>query len=362
VLEALRKVRDPRLRTSIVDLGLVKGVGGVKRGKVSVRLGSLDPTLRTRTQLTNDVTAAIRQADIAQEVLVEIDDLAADEQRAVYDRIMGGKPAGARTVPFDEPGNRTRVLGISSGKGGVGKSSVTVNVAVALAKRGHQVAILDADVYGFSIPKMLAIDEDPIRLEDVIVPPVGYGVAVISTGFFVGDDQAVMWRGPMLHKALQQFLVDVWWGDLDYLLVDMPPGTGDVALSMAQYVPRSEVYVVTTPQAAAQRVAQRSAAMAAKVNLPLRGIIENMSWFTGDDGKRYEIFGAGGGAELAARLNVPLLGQIPLVPSLREGGDTGIPITIAEPDSEAAHAFTSVADAIAALGPKRIYKADLKIN
>ncbi len=175
---------------------------------------------------------------------------------------------------------------------------------------------------------MMGIEEDPITLEDIMVPPVAHGVAVISTGFFVGDEQAVIWRGPMLHKALQQFLVDVWWGDLDYLLVDMPPGTGDVALSMAQYVPRSEIYVVTTPQAAAQRVAQRTAAMATKVNLPLRGVIENMSWFTGDDGKRYEIFGSGGGAELAERLGVPLLGQIPLMPALREGGDIGVPIVV----------------------------------
>jgi ATP-binding protein involved in chromosome partitioning len=209
---------------------------------------------------------------------------------------------------------------------------------------------------------MLAIEEDPITLEDIMVPPVAHGVAVISTGFFVGDDQAVIWRGPMLHKALQQFLVDVWWGDLDYLLVDMPPGTGDVALSMSQYIPRSEVYVVTTPQAAAQRVAQRTAAMAAKVNLPLRGVIENMSWFTGDDGKRYEIFGSGGGAELAERLGVPLLGQVPLVPALREGGDVGLPISVSEPDSEAAQTFVAIADAIDALGPKRIYKSALKIN
>jgi ATP-binding protein involved in chromosome partitioning len=362
VLEALRSVREPRLRASVVDLGLVKGVGGIKRGRVSIRVGALEPTLHTRTQLTNDITTAVRQAQLAEDVRVEIDALAPDEQKSLYDRLMGGRPQAPRTVPFDDPGNRTRVLGISSGKGGVGKSSVTVNVAIALAKRGHQVAILDADVYGFSIPKMLGIDEDPISLEDVIVPPIAHGVAVISTGFFVGDEQAVIWRGPMLHKALQQFLVDVWWGDLDYLLVDMPPGTGDVALSMAQYVPRSEVYVVTTPQAAAQRVAQRSAAMAEKVNLPLRGVIENMSWFTADDGKRYEIFGSGGGSELAERLGVPLLGQVPLVPALREGGDIGLPISVSEPDSEAAAAFRTIADAIAALGPKRIYKAALKIN
>jgi ATP-binding protein involved in chromosome partitioning len=362
ILEALRTVREPRLRASVVDLGLVTGVGGVKRGRVSIGVSALEPSLKTRAQLTNDVVRALQEAHIADDVRVEIDALAPDQQRRVYEQLLGGNPQGARTVPFDDPGNRTRVLGISSGKGGVGKSSVTVNTAIALANLGHHVAILDADVYGFSVPKMMSIEEDPVTLEDIMVPPVAYGVAVISTGFFVGDDQAVIWRGPMLHKALQQFLVDVWWGDLDYLLVDMPPGTGDVALSMAQYVPRSEIYVVTTPQAAAQRVAQRTAAMAAKVNLPLRGVIENMSWFTGDDGKRYEIFGAGGGAELAEQLGVPLLAQLPLVPALREGGDVGVPIVVAEPDSEAAHAFTRLAEAVAAQGPKRIYKAALKIN
>lgn len=362
VLDALRSVREPRLRTSVVDLGLVRGIGGIKRGRVTISLGALEPSLTTRAQLTNDVVEALRSAQIADDVRVEIDAMSGDEQRAVYQQLTGGQAAGARTVPFDDPGNRTRVLGISSGKGGVGKSSVTVNMAIALARRGHSVAILDADVYGFSVPKMMGIEEDPISLEDIMVPPVAFGVGVISTGFFVGDEQAVIWRGPMLHKALQQFLVDVWWGDLDYLLVDMPPGTGDVALSMAQYVPRSEIYVVTTPQAAAQRVAQRTAAMATKVNLALRGVIENMSWFTGDDGKRYPIFGEGGGADLAARLGVPLLGQVPLIPALREGGDVGLPITVSDPDGEAARAFVDLADAVVALGPKRIYKADLKIN
>jgi ATP-binding protein involved in chromosome partitioning len=362
VLAALRAVREPRLRTSIVDLGLVRGIGGVKRGRASVRVASLRPNVATRAQLTAEIGGALRAAGVADDTTVEIDDFSPEDEHRVYQQLTGGTQAGARTVPFDDPGNRTRVLGINSGKGGVGKSSVTVNLAVALAQRGHQVAVLDADVYGFSVPKMLGIEEDPTSLEDLIIPPVAHGVGVISTGFFVGDDQAVIWRGPMLHKALQQFLVDVWWGELDYLLIDMPPGTGDVALSMSQYIPRSEVYIVTTPQAAAQRVAQRTAAMAAKVNLALRGVIENMSWFTGDDGKRYEIFGQGGGQELADRLDVPLLGQIPLVPSIREGGDVGLPITVSEPASEAAAAFARTADAIVALGPKRIYKADLRIT
>jgi ATP-binding protein involved in chromosome partitioning len=260
------------------------------------------------------------------------------------------------------PDSRTRVLGISSGKGGVGKSSVAVNLAVALAAAGHSVGILDADVYGFSVPKMLGITSDPVVIDDMIIPPVAYGVGCISIGFFVGDDQPVMWRGPMLHKALEQFLVDVYWGDPEFLIVDMPPGTGDVALSMAQYLPRSEIYVVTTPQAAAQRVAQRTAFMAKKVNMPLRGVIENMSWFTGEDGRRYELFGNGGGEALAADLGVPLLAQLPLVPALREGGDVGLPITATDPTSEASVAFEALAKAIVARGASRVFRPELTIR
>jgi ATP-binding protein involved in chromosome partitioning len=256
----------------------------------------------------------------------------------------------------------TRVLGISSGKGGVGKSSVTVNTGVALARQGHDVALLDADVYGFSLPKMLGITEDPTVVDERIQPPVAHGVKVISIGFFVEEDQPVMWRGPMLHKALEQFLEDVDWGRPDYLLVDMPPGTGDVALSMAQYLPNSEVFVVTTPQPAAQRVAQRSAYMAKKVNLPVRGVIENMAWFTGDDGKRYELFGRGGGAELASALGVPMLGQVPLIPDLREGGDVGVPITVSDPAGEAAAAFDRIAEVIVAMGPARVFRPELRIS
>ena len=209
---------------------------------------------------------------------------------------------------------------------------------------------------------MLGIDDDPGVRDDKMVPPSAYGVGCMSMGFFVDDDQPVIWRGPMLHKALEQFLVDVDWGAPDFLLVDMPPGTGDVALSMAQYLPTSEVYVVTTPQPAAKRVAQRSAYMAKKVNLPLRGVIENMSWFTGDDGTRYELFGRGGGAELAAELGVPLLGQVPLVPALRHGGDVGCPITVSDPDGEVSQAFAAIADALARRGRARIFHPELTIR
>ena len=219
--------------------------------------------------------------------------------------------------PFADASSPTRVIAVSSGKGGVGKSSVTVNLAIALGLAGNRVGLLDADVYGFSVPAMLGLAGEPVTGEGGVSPLTAFGLSVMSMGFFVGDDQPVIWRGPMLHKALEQFLVDVDWGSLDFLVVDMPPGTGDVALSMSQYLPASEVYVVTTPQPAAKRVAQRSAYMARKLSLPLRGVIENMSWFSAPDGSRYEIFGQGGGAQLAEELGVPLLGQIPLLPAIR---------------------------------------------
>jgi ATP-binding protein involved in chromosome partitioning len=208
----------------------------------------------------------------------------------------------------------------------------------------------------------LGIDADPTVRNQKMVPPVAYGVRCMSMGFFVDEDQPVMWRGPMLHKALEQFLVDVEWGKPDFLLIDMPPGTGDVALSMAQYLPASEIYVVTTPQPAAKRVAQRSAYMARKVNLPLRGVIENMSWFTGADGQRYELFGAGGGQQLADELGVPLLGQIPLTPALREGGDVGQPVTVADQGGEVAQAFASIAAQLVARGRARVFRSELKIQ
>jgi ATP-binding protein involved in chromosome partitioning len=256
----------------------------------------------------------------------------------------------------------TRVIGVSSGKGGVGKSTVTVNLAVALARAGHSVGLLDADVYGFSVPKMLGTDHDPIILGDVVIPTSKHGVKCLSMGYFVPDDQPVIWRGPMLHKAIEQFLSDAYWGEPDFVLVDMPPGTGDVALTLAQVMPKAEIIVVTTPQPAAQRVAQRSAFAARRLKLSVRGVVENMSWFTGDDGKRYELFGAGGGDTLAADLGVPLLGQVPLVNAVRQGADDGRPIVSEEPDSETAQAFVAIADRLAALGPARVYRKELSLR
>ena len=264
------------------------------------------------------------------------------ERAALAQQLQGGHAHGDdghehRTNPFTD--SNTRVLAISSGKGGVGKSSVTTNLAVALAQRGTKVAAIDADVWGFSMPRMLGIDRPPTVIDDVIVPPDANGVTLISMGFFAREDQPVVWRGPMLHKALEQFLTDVHWGEPDYLIVDMPPGTGDIALSMAQFLPRAEVIVVTTPQPAAQKVAQRAAYMARKVNLSVVGVIENMSWFTCDHGTEYRLFGEGGGQELADQLEVPLLGQVPLVPELRAGADNGEPIVVSHPDDPASRVF-----------------------
>ncbi len=260
------------------------------------------------------------------------------------------------------PGTSIRILGFSSGKGGVGKSSTTVGVAVALAKAGYRVGILDADVYGFSIPKMLGIVRAPSLIGKLMVPPVSFGIKTMSVGYFVSDDTPVIWRGPMLHKALEQFLFDVGWGELDFLCVDLPPGTGDVTLSVAEYLPKVETYVVTTPQEAAERVAQRSALAAKKLKLPLRGVIENMSYFVGNDGVQYEIFGSGGGERLAKSLGIELLGKIPLDVELRSGGDIGKPIGVVAPDSSSAIAFDQIAAQIVKLGPARIYKKELRVR
>jgi ATP-binding protein involved in chromosome partitioning len=372
VIEALRPVHDPELHRSIVDLGMVRGVA-IDGPVVAVRIALTIAGCPLRNEIQTRVTDAVVALDGIDRVDLDFT-VMTDEERAELRQMLHGDPASTagtheghghaegRAVPFAEPGNTTRVLLIASGKGGVGKSSLTANLSIALAQRGHKVAVVDADVYGFSIPRMLGVDRAPVVIDQMLVPPEANGVACISMGFFVEEDQPVIWRGPMLHKALEQFLTDVFWDDPDFLLVDLPPGTGDIALSLSQFLPRAELYVVTTPQPAAQRVAQRVAYMGDKVNLEVKGVIENMSWFTGDDGKRYDLFGSGGGAELAERLEVPLLGQVPLVQALREGSDTGRPIVATEPDSEAAGAIRGIAEAIdVELAPKRRYNAGLKL-
>ena len=273
-----------------------------------------------------------------------------------------GAAPGTPPASFLESNVKTRVLLIASGKGGVGKSSVTTNLAVALAKRENDVAVIDADVWGFSIPRMLGITEPPSVVDDMLIPPVAHGVRSISMGFFAEEDQPVIWRGPMLHKALNQFLTDVAWDEPDFLLIDLPPGTGDTAISLAGFLPDSEMLVVTTPQIAAQSVAQRAAFMAEKVDIEVRGVIENMSWFTGDDGQRYELFGEGGGGALAEKLGVPLLGQIPLVPALRAGTDNGNPVSV-DTSTEIGSIFAEIARVVEEdLKPTKRRHRELKIN
>ncbi len=373
VVEALRPVEDPELHRSIVELDMVREVR-VDGAKVDVLIALTVAGCPLRNEITRRVDEAVTALADVDEVALDFT-VMTDEEREVLRRKLHGDPsatagsqpshghAEGRTIPFADPSSRTRVLLIASGKGGVGKSSVTTNLGVALAERGRSVAIIDADVWGFSIPRMLGINRPPVIIDEMLVPPESFGVRCISMGFFVEDDQPVIWRGPMLHKALEQFLTDVFWDDPDFLVIDLPPGTGDIALSLSQFLPRAEVYVVTTPQPAAQRVAQRAGFMAEKVHLEVKGVIENMSWFEADDGKRYELFGAGGGAELAERLEVPLLGQIPLVPELRAGGDAGRPIVAVDPDAEASQAFRVLAERVdVELAPTRRYHPELKLS
>jgi ATP-binding protein involved in chromosome partitioning len=372
VVEALRPVQDPELHRSIVELGMVREVK-VSPPVVGVQIALTVAGCPLRNEIQRRVDEALVALDGVDEVQLDFTVMTDDERLALRQQLHGdpGATAGThqghghaegRAIPFADPSSRTRCLLIASGKGGVGKSSVTTNVSVALAARGHSVAVVDADVWGFSIPRMLGVDRPPVVIDEMLVPPESYGVRCISMGFFAEEDQPVIWRGPMLHKALEQFLTDVFWDDPDFLVIDLPPGTGDIALSLAQFLPRAEVYVVTTPQLAAQRVAQRAAYMARRVQLEVKGVIENMSWFTGDDGTRYELFGAGGGAELAERLEVPLLGQVPLLPALREGGDAGRPVVATDPTSEAAEAFVAIAERIdVELAPTRVFHPELKL-
>jgi ATP-binding protein involved in chromosome partitioning len=382
---ALGAIVDPELGLTLGELGLVRSVRA-KRRRVLLEVALPVAAWPSTDALADEIHRVALAVPGVEEVELEfvvmgeeqraglrqrlragmlgLDAESAADEEAAHDHAgQGHGHSHAEPMPlFLAPDASTRVIGVSSGKGGVGKSTVTVNLAIALAQAGHSVGLLDADVYGFSVPKMLGTDHDPVILGDIVIPTSAHGVRCLSMGYFVPDDQPVIWRGPMLHKAIQQFLTDAYWGEPDFVLIDMPPGTGDVALTLAEVMPRAEIVVVTTPQPAAQRVAQRSAFAARRLKLSVRGVIENMSWFTGDDGKRYELFGAGGGVTLAKDLGVPLLGQVPLVNAVRLGGDEGQPVTAVDPGSETAKAFTEIAEKLAALGPARVYRRELTLR
>jgi ATP-binding protein involved in chromosome partitioning len=343
--ESIGAVEDPLLHRPLSILGMVSIAERRRIGADRLTVSVPVPNYPMLEELERRVQAALDVSGRGAEVTIEVMDDAGRE--SMMAGLRKDAPPGV-----GETGSRTRVVAVASGKGGVGKSSVTTNLAVTLARRGHSVGVIDGDIWGFSIPRMLGISQPPVVIDQSIIPPEAYGVKAMSMDYFVPDDKAVIWRGPMLHKAIEQFLQDVWWGDPEFLIVDMPPGTGDIAISMAQFLPRAQVLLVTTPQPTAQRVAKRAALMAAQVNQEVMGVVENMSWFTGDDAKRYEIFGSGGGEGLASDLGVPLMAQIPLLPVMREGADHGKPVVEVAPASESAAAFEQLADAVVAKKPR----------
>lgn len=347
LLQALSTVIDPEIRKPVTELGMVESVSVDQAGMVQVTILLTVSGCPMKDTLTKDTTVALAKVPGVNGVKVNLG-VMSDEQRAgLRQQLRGG--VAEREIPFARPGSLTRVYAVASGKGGVGKSSVTVNLAAALAESGLRVGVVDADVYGFSVPRMLGVEHRPTQVDDMILPPVSYDVKVISIGMFVPGNQPVVWRGPMLHRALQQFLGDVFWGDLDVLLLDLPPGTGDIAISVAQLIPGAEILVVTTPQQAAAEVAERAGSIALQTHQRIVGVIENMSWLELPDGSRQEIFGSGGGKAVSESLSrsvgadVPLLGQIPLDTNLREGADQGTPVVLRNPDSAAAVALRGIA-------------------
>ncbi len=351
---ALATVNDPEIRRPITELGMVESLDVDVDGQVSTTVLLTVPGCPMKDTITRDVTAALQAVAGVTGVQVRLGVMSDDQRTGLKQQLRGGQ--GEREIPFARPDSLTRVYAVASGKGGVGKSTVTVNLAAALAVEGLRVGVVDADIYGFSVPRMLGVDYPPTQVDDMILPPVAKDVKVISIGMFVPGNQPVVWRGPMLHRAMQQFLGDVYWGDLDVLLLDLPPGTGDIAITVAQLLPSSELLVVTTPQQAAAEVAERAGSIALQTHQRLVGVIENMSWLELPDGTRQEIFGSGGGQAVADSLSrsigaeVPLLGQIPLDTSLREGGDSGTPVVLGDPHSPAATALRGIARGLARRG------------
>ncbi|KAB7761740.1 sodium:proton antiporter [Mycolicibacterium mucogenicum] len=348
VRAALGKVIDPELRRPITEVGMVKDVTVESDGAVHVEIYLTTSACPKKTEISDRVTAAVTDVPGTGAVKVTLD-VMNDEQRAELRKLLRGDDKEP-VIPFAQPGSLTRVYAVASGKGGVGKSSVTVNLAAALAAKGLSVGLLDADIYGHSVPRMMGVQDRPTQVDSMILPPVSHDVKVISIAMFTQGNTPVVWRGPMLHRALQQFLADVYWGDLDVLLLDLPPGTGDIAISVAQLIPGAEILVVTTPQMAAAEVAERAGAIAVQTRQRIVGVVENMSGLTLPDGTTMQLFGEGGGAQVAESLTrtvgaeVPLLGQVPLDPQLVSAGDTGVPLVLSGPDTAAGAALRGIAD------------------
>src|SRR5262245_18302492 len=351
VATALSAVNDPEIHRPITDLGMVKSIEITPGGVVVVGVFLTVSGCPLRDTITRDVTGAVSKLPGVTAVRVELDVMSEQQRRDLQTKLRGGQPE--KEIPFAKPGSLTKVYAVASGKGGVGKSSVTVNLAVALAELGQKVGMLDADIYGHSVPRMLGVTDPPTKVEDMIMPPTAHGVRAISSGLLKRGNEPLPMRGPILHRLLQQFLADVYWGDLDVLLLDLPPGTGDVAISLAQLLPSAEILVVTTPQAAAAEVAERAGAISLQTHQRLIGVVENMSWLVLPDGSRMEVFGSGGGQAVADSLtrtvgaSVPLLGQIPLDTRVRESGDAGTPIVLDGADAPAAKALDAVAARLA---------------
>jgi ATP-binding protein involved in chromosome partitioning len=335
ILKALEQVIDPELRRSVVELDMIRGIE-LDGGEVTVTIALTVAGCPLRSSFQDQVDRLVRPLPGVEHVSLEFDVMSPDEKAALTTKLRGSIEERTKGIALDRD---TRVLAIASGKGGVGKSSLTVNLAAAFSRLGHATGILDADVYGHSVPHLLGVRQRPVVVDKMIVPPVKGDLKLMSIGFFLEENAPVMWRGPMLHRALEQFLSDVHWGELDTLLVDMPPGTGDVSISLGQLLPRAEAVIVTTPQPLAQEVAVRAALMAQKTNMRLLGVVENMSG---------EVFGTGGGDELAGAIDVPLLGRVPLDPRVRESGDAGEPLVEAEPESAPAQEILRIAEAIVA--------------
>ena len=358
VRDALRGVMDPEIGRPIEEIGMLKGIA-VDGGVVEVHVLITIEGCPLKDRITSDVTAAVKPLEGVSDVQVRLTPMSQEERQALVTKLRGNGSAAAPQpqAPKIHFGPGTSVIAVASGKGGVGKSSVTVNLACALAAEGHRVGVLDADVWGFSVPRMIGVSGKPVGFNDMILPLESHGVKVISMGFFVPEETPVIWRGPMLHKAIEQFLGDVYWGDLDFLLCDLPPGTGDVSISLASFLPGASMLVVTTPQEAARKVAERAGKMAERTNLRPLGVIENMSWYVCPHcGEREAIFGSGGGQEAADTLGVPLMAQVPLMPALREGGDTGVPLVLSDPDAPAAEALREAARAVVRATKSKIGK------